>query len=163
MILRDHDITVDPRCDNVVSLIRLCFVYFDHNGGSALSSSTRCPRWPNCDCVNKFFSVTEGEIPFSFFCHMYSPQGLQNLYLFCIAQYATGDGEWHQEGFALGVIFQNVTDVTFVLRKTFSFFPWSVKCLFCFRELWNDRFIFRETWSRPFPHPLTTLSLHLGI
>ena len=37
----------------------LCFVYFDHNGGSASSPSTRCPRWPKCDCVNKFF-LTEG-------------------------------------------------------------------------------------------------------
>ena len=43
MILRDHDRTVDPCCDNVVGLvfgdlwpaIIFCFVYFDHNGGSA--------------------------------------------------------------------------------------------------------------------------------
>ena len=79
MILRDRDRTVDPCCDNVVGLVFgdlwpaiifiLCFVYFDHNGGSA---STRCPRWPRsstrttslhgftkCDCINKFF-LTEG-------------------------------------------------------------------------------------------------------
>ena len=46
MILRDRDRTVDPCCDNVVGLVSgdlrpaiafiLCFVYFDHNGGSAL-------------------------------------------------------------------------------------------------------------------------------
>ena len=45
MILRDRDRTVDPCCDNVVGLVSgdlwpaiifiLCFVYFDHNGGSA--------------------------------------------------------------------------------------------------------------------------------
>ena len=79
MILRDRDRTVDLCCDNVVGLVFgdlwpaiifiLCFVYFDHNGGSA---STRCPRWPRsstrttslhgftkCGCINKFF-LTEG-------------------------------------------------------------------------------------------------------
>ena len=74
MILRDRDRAVDPCCDNMVGtgfrwpsaiIFILCFVYFDHNGGSA---STRCPRWPRsstrtaslhgftkCDSVNKFF------------------------------------------------------------------------------------------------------------
>ena len=73
-MLRDRDRAVDPCCDNVVgtgfrwpsaTIFILCFVYFDHNGGSA---STRCPRWQRsstrtvslhgftkCDCVNKFF------------------------------------------------------------------------------------------------------------
>ena len=101
MILRDRDRTVDPCCDNVVGLafsdlwpaisFILCFVYFDHNDRSA---STRCPRWPRsstrttslhsftkCDCVNKFFFLTEGnkknidsqgEIRFSVFCHTYT-------------------------------------------------------------------------------------------
>ena len=81
MILRDRDRTVDLCCDNVVGLVSgdlwpaivfiLCFVYFDHNGRSAL---TGCPRWPRSstrktslhgftkrDCVNKFFFfLTEG-------------------------------------------------------------------------------------------------------
>ena len=74
MILRDRDRAVDPCCDNMVGtgfrwpsaiIFILCFVYFDHNGGSA---STRCPRWPRsstrtaslhgftkCDGVNKVF------------------------------------------------------------------------------------------------------------
>ena len=93
MILRDRDRAVDPCCDNVVGtgfrwpsaiIFILCFVYFDHNGGSA---STRCPRWPRsstrtaslhgftkCDSVNKvffaakrsFFSVKR-EMPILFF------------------------------------------------------------------------------------------------
>ena len=79
MLFRDHDRTVDPCYDNVVGLVFgdlwpaiifiLCFVYFDQNGGSA---STQYLRWPRsstrtslhgftkCDCVNKFFFLTEG-------------------------------------------------------------------------------------------------------
>ena len=44
MILCGRDVTVEPSCDNVVGLVfgnlwpaiifHLCFVYFDHNGGS---------------------------------------------------------------------------------------------------------------------------------
>ena len=83
MILRDRDRVVDPCCDNVVGtgfrwpsaiIFILCFVYFDHNGGSA---STRCPRWPRsstrtvslhgftkCDCVNKFFFLKQNVLLF---------------------------------------------------------------------------------------------------
>ena len=46
----------------------------------------------------------------------------------------------------------------FCKRNKFSFFAWSVKCLFNFSELWKDRFIFSETWSRP-PPPFTSLIL----
>ena len=83
MILRDRDRTVDPCCDNTVGtgfrwpsaiIFILCFVYFDHNGGSA---STRCPRWPRsstrtaslhgftkCDSVNKFFFLKQNVLFF---------------------------------------------------------------------------------------------------
>ena len=84
MILRDRDRAVDPCCDNMVGtgfrwpsaiIFILCFVYFDHNGGSA---STRCPRWPRsstrtaslhgftkCDSVNKFFFLKQNVLFFS--------------------------------------------------------------------------------------------------
>ena len=83
MILRDRDRAVDPCCDNMVGtgfrwpsaiIFILCFVYFDHNGGSA---STRCPRWPRsstrtaslhgftkCDSVNKFFFLKQNVLFF---------------------------------------------------------------------------------------------------
>ena len=71
-----------PCCNNVVGLVFgdlwpaiifiLCFVYFDHNGGSAW---TRCPRWPRsstrttslhgftkCDCVDKFFFLIFNDV-----------------------------------------------------------------------------------------------------
>ena len=65
---------------------------------------------------------------------------------FCIAQNAKWtDSENNKQGFALDVIFQNETVCK---EKRSPFFTWSVKCLF-FRELWKNRFIFRETWSRP--------------
>ena len=63
MILRDRDVMVDLDCDNFrwpfSSSVSSIFV---HNGGSASSPSTRCPRWPKCDYrVNKFFFfITEG-------------------------------------------------------------------------------------------------------
>ena len=66
MILCDCDRTVDPCCDNLVGLVFsdlwsaiifiLCFVYFDHNGGSA---STQCPRFFFCIAQNAKWTDSE--------------------------------------------------------------------------------------------------------
>ena len=200
MILRDRDRTVDPCCDDVVGLVSgdlwpaivfiLCFVYFDHNGGSAL---TRCPRWlrsstrkttlhgfTKCDCVNKFFFLTEGNKKIlihkeqsrfpscsatahrdleifkkRWFQSWYAERGTR--FPFCIAQIAKWtDSENNKQGFALDVIFQNETVCNFCLKKNvLLFFREAWNAYFIFRELWKDRFIFRETWSRPpLYHPL---------
>ena len=44
-------------------------------------------------------------------------------------------------------------NVLFAVNRDFHY-------AFVFRELWKDRFIFWETWSRP---PFTTLFLHEGL
>ena len=59
MILRDRDRTVDPCCDNVVGLVFgdlwpaiifiLCFVYFDHNDGSASTRVSEMTKIVNKD------------------------------------------------------------------------------------------------------------------
>ena len=94
MILRDRDVTVEPyNCDNMVGLVfcdlwtaiifHLGFVYFDHNGRTASSPSTRYPRWPKCDCVNNKLNLSidsQGEIPFfGVFCH---PTAHRNFQIF---------------------------------------------------------------------------------
>ena len=68
MILRDRDRTVDPCCDNVVGLVFgdlwpaiifiLCFVYFDHNGGSALTRVYEMTKIVNKDNRLEWFYQT---------------------------------------------------------------------------------------------------------
>ena len=204
MILRDRDRTVDPCCDDVVGLVSgdlwpaivfiLCFVYFDHNGGSAL---TRCPRWlrsstrkttlhgfTKCDCVNKFFFLTEGNKKIlihkeqsrfpscsatahrdleifkkRWFQSWYAERGTR--FPFCIAQIAKWtDSENNKQGFALDVIFQNETLFNFCLKKNVLLF--SVK-----REMPILFFVNCErtvlfSVKRDLDPPFTTLSIGNG-
>ena len=68
MILRDRDRTIDPCCDNVVGLVFgdlwpviifiLCFVYFDHNGGSASTRVSEMTKIVNKDKKLEWFYQT---------------------------------------------------------------------------------------------------------
>ena len=66
--IADHDRTVDPCCDNVVGLVFgdlwpaiifiLCFVYFDHNGGSASTRVSEMTKIVNKDNKLAWFYQT---------------------------------------------------------------------------------------------------------
>ena len=93
---------------------------------------------PSCRVFDDWWFCSGGR-----WCHLwYTEQGTR--FPFWIAKNAKWtDSENNKQGFALDVIFQNVTVCNFYLKRNFlSFFPWSMKFLFYFSWIVKRPFYF---------------------